>query len=150
MGNAMLDVIQKLKAAIEGSRGLDAEIALHLGWQSYHGEPNPYEGNDYVHAGHWGRPGHPEDERREPKGGFAEPPRYTTSLDAALTLVPEGWAGRVEWGGCYATGKPCLPHAELAQPIQTEFGPGVGIRAQVDGATPALALCIAALKARSS
>jgi hypothetical protein len=76
------------------------------------------------------------------------PLRYSESIDAALTLVPEGWAWSVREGGCYATGKKLLPRAELAEPIETEFGPGVGVRAQNNAATPAIALCIAALKVR--
>jgi hypothetical protein len=57
------------------------------------------------------------------------PPRYTASIDAALTLVPEGASGAIEFGNhtqaCVVGGPWC------------------------DGATPAIALCIAALKARA-
>ena len=68
-------------------------------------------------------------------------PHYTTSIDAALTLVPEGWGWHVS--------KFPLPRAELAEPIETKFGPGIGIRQQVFTAkTPALALVIACLRAR--
>ena len=67
-------------------------------------------------------------------------PAFTASLDAALTLVPEGLAWRVE----------------PATPGYTDWGK---YRAGVTtwekpydlpsyGATPAIALCIAALKAR--
>lgn len=72
-------------------------------------------------------------------------PAYTASIDAALTLVPEGWAWRVMLDGTKLT-----PRAELAEPVITDFGPGVGLRAQVCGATPAIALCIASLLARAS
>ena len=75
---------------------------------------------------------------------------YTGSIDAALTLVPDGWAWRtVSRIGPFATGKPCRPRAELAEPIQTDYGPGVCIRAQEYGATPALTICAAALKVMS-
>lgn len=77
-------------------------------------------------------------------------PNFTFSIDAAMTLVPEGWAWRVMHNGPYANGNPSKPRAELAEPIETKFGPGVGIRAQVDGATPAIAICIAVLKARAA
>lgn len=62
-------------------------------------------------------------------------PAYTTSLDAALTLVPEGWHWNVgdvglAWVGTH----------ESATKI---------VRHDGDAHTPALALCIAALKARA-
>lgn len=63
---------------------------------------------------------------------------YTTSLDAALTLVPEGWA-YILYGEAYGD-EPC---AELYKPQH----PPKGIQHRKRAATPALALCIAALKA---
>lgn len=57
-----------------------------------------------------------------------------TSLDAALTLVPEGWSWRV---GNLPSGK---GFADLGTQASLQC---------VEGATPPLALCIAALKARA-
>ena len=70
---------------------------------------------------------------------------YTRSLDAALTLVPAGWAWFVEQiGKPYSEGRARLwiPSART-QGLQTE-------NINVDCATPALALCLAALRARES
>ena len=64
------------------------------------------------------------------KGAWFHPERYTASIDAALTLVPEGWEWELAWNNnmAYAT-----------------FG-----IAPIEGESPslAIALCIAALKAR--
>lgn len=71
-------------------------------------------------------------------GVYAAPLRYTTFIDAALRLVPKGWGWHLG---------------------DTEDGRGSAFlwsRASDDiagecfGATPAIALCIAALKARAS
>jgi hypothetical protein len=84
-------------------------------------------------------------------GGFAarveieEIPKYTTSIDAALTLVPEGWAlYRINqyhdnknpawgWGGT----------------LRNYLTPEIGVEVGESRASLALALCIAALKARA-
>jgi hypothetical protein len=57
--------------------------------------------------------------------------RYSDSLDAALTLVPEG----ATW---LAAGHP-TQRARASVPVSTPA---------IAGATPALAICIAALRAR--
>lgn len=123
----MKDLIDRLEKATEGSRDLDEAIAVIVltAKAKARGETRKIVGCVY-----------------------ASP--YTSSIDAARTLVPEGWAWSVREGGCYATGRMLKPHAELAEPIETDFGPGVGVRAQVDAATPALALCIAAFKVRDA
>jgi len=62
-----------------------------------------------------------------------DPLPYTSSIDAALTLVPEGCA------------------YELRRPLGQCVGAtvyGHNIHADADAATPALALCIAALRAQ--
>lgn len=68
-------------------------------------------------------------------------PAFTASIDAALTLVPEGW----EW---------VLAHFADHPPSATVQFVGKGFHAAPDiefdehGKTAAIALCIAALKAR--
>lgn len=83
-------------------------------------------------------------------GGAPQPieaPHYSSSIDSALTLVPEGWRWRVER---YNTDETKC-HAELAQVGQIrDFGIGIKCRAQADAKTPAIALCIAALKSREA
>lgn len=71
------------------------------------------------------------------------PPPYTVSIDAALTLVPEGWRWSLDW-----TQRPHYQDCGRAD----LYAPGSGIKppdvCDVYAATPAIALCIAALKAR--
>lgn len=58
---------------------------------------------------------------------------YTTSLDDALTLVPDGW----EWALYCELGK---YRVEMGDPMRN---------LPAEAATPALALCIASIQARS-
>jgi hypothetical protein len=106
----MKDLIAKLEAATEGSRELDAEI------------------NGALFGKRLARP-------VDVAGG---PPQYTTSLDAALSLVPEGYAFSVTDGARNRANVWKLsPIKEIPPPYSK-------------GATPALALVIAALRARSA
>ena len=68
--------------------------------------------------------------------GRFNPPAYTASIDAALTLVPEGWLWRImpsDFDGW-------LAEVWTDDTLDCEFG----VRAK----TPALAICIAALRAK--
>jgi len=60
---------------------------------------------------------------------------FTASIDAALTLVPEGWSYTVAW--LHRNSRACVAmfHAKLEEQ-------------RAEAPTPALAICIAALKAR--
>lgn len=114
----MTDLIARLEEATEGGWLLDSEISATV-----HGMLDQ----------DW-------DDPRWHEGG----PAYTTSLDAALTLVPEGSAWAVSIGDdpdVYIRG---MPRATVMPPR-----PYSGANdASECAATPALALCIAALKAR--
>lgn len=66
-------------------------------------------------------------------------PRYTASLDAALTLVPEGY------GGIVGIGKSGLTFL-----WQDGRGRDRGISTGSKPKTPAIALCIVALKVREA
>lgn len=124
-------LIAKLESATEGSRELDEEIGRHLGI-----EPTcEYWPDGYEDCG---------------MGGSIKSidwPRYTTSLDAALALVPEGWRYFIR--GPHPNNKSGLCKAGLWQ-----CGKGEWYRDYPRGLAPknqpALALCIAALKARQS
>jgi hypothetical protein len=74
---------------------------------------------------------------------------YTASLDAAMTLVPEGWQGdRLSWwAGCEASCVLIETHL-----VGDEWVREAGWLGRVEGeaATPALALCAAALRARAA
>lgn len=101
----MESLIKKLEAATEGSRELDGDIHYH--------DRKPY-----------------------PKGGWNTDglPHYTTSIDAALRLVPEGFIWDVA-----STGQAwVMGGLDNEQHLVTS------------APTPALALCIAALKAREA
>tara|TARA_Y100001933_G_scaffold90783_1_gene91760 strand:- start:1586 stop:1996 length:411 start_codon:yes stop_codon:yes gene_type:complete len=68
-----------------------------------------------------------------------ECPHYTTSLDAAMTLVPEGWG----WF------KLRTSTGQVWVEVEREDGTGM-IAFSVHAATPALALCAAALRAQEA
>jgi hypothetical protein len=117
------DLITRLKAVPEGSRELDAEIAEAVIWLP-------------------GRAKHLQEAGRglyETAQGLCA--RFTTSLDAALTLVPEGWEASivVEADGSGSAR------------VWERLGDTSSSRTQIyEAAGPALALCIAALKARAA
>jgi hypothetical protein len=111
-------LIANLEFATEGSRELDADVHnLIFGWRSDRATPIPHIGSD------------------------PDVPPYTTSLDAAVSLIPEGWvwgllpvAGNVRWI-CY---------------VREWLGewPHLASKADSWASTPELALTIAALRAR--
>jgi hypothetical protein len=113
------DLIARLEAATEGSRELDIAVGRAAG-----------EEVDLERDQH-GRPLF-----RLARDAWGILPHYTTSLDAALTLVPEG---HLHW---YVGRWPIGYRAEICRHHQTP--PHI----PMIGATPALALCIAALRAR--
>lgn len=109
----------------EPERSLDGDIAIAIGWtfQKMKGDRQPY----------YRRPGDTEWFMR------SELPKYTSSIDAALTVIPEGW---------FFSG---LDQQPPAVRVWTEgniayHSPGLdGLHA----ATPALAICAAALRAHA-
>ena len=73
-----------------------------------------------------------------PDQHFVSPPLYTESIDAAMTLVPKVFDdGLMGWG-------------DSSQCTLYNHNLGVSVIVDGDGATPSLALCIAALKAREA
>jgi hypothetical protein len=127
----LLELAERCEQATGPDRELDAEIA----------EASGNVPEDYQRATHYGEP-RPYFWHKFEREGEIIPLRYTASLDAAMTLVPEGLEGRVEW----RTGKGMHPaYASMW---------GCGAR-DIDrhdnghGKTPALALCAAALRARA-
>ncbi len=67
-------------------------------------------------------------------------PYYTSSLDAALTLVPKGWA--------WMTG--CAPGEGFFAELQTMEDGGPYREASAVASSAPIALCIAALRARQA
>lgn len=115
------DLIERLEKAMEGSRELDEAVAVAVGVPA-----TMTVGDDLI-----------VERRYVPMR--CRP--YTTSLDAALPLVPDGWA--IQMAVC----------PENGAVVRTYWGPireksGGEVRAR--STTPALALCTAALKARQA
>lgn len=144
------DLIAKLESASEGSRELDAEIWWHIGKPTFAEKPNRdpewWAANPHLDPdATWGLPV-PLLEIIEQKLG----PHYTTSLDSALTLVPEGawWLVGRDTGNDSplrnfgSRGGSCF-HAQC----DTNYGVAEN---KHRAATPALSLTIAALKARQA
>jgi len=121
----LMELASRVEAGEEPDRELDVRISLAL-------SGTPYSDSDVIDM---------LAIRDEPTGyGVYRPadeyvPAYTASLDAAMTLVPEGW----DWtlysdGSCEIGRKPdrgCLMNADYI----------------AEAATPALALTAAALRA---
>lgn len=116
----MTDLIKRLEAATGGSWTLDYEIARELQWRFSEKEEFKEFGSFWWDA--------MTDEWRQL-------PWWTTSIDAALTLVPEGWLMQLS-GQATEDGWGCrLTHMNKGEAMRL-------------ASSPALALCLAALKAR--
>lgn len=79
----------------------------------------------------------------EPTRNLSHVPRYTASLDAALTLVPEEWHT-----GAYHQGPSGKPHHWILRTIAD--GDQRYTEVDAKASTSALALCAAALRARAN
>lgn len=133
---ALSDLIARLEAAKEGSRELDAEIAVAVFETQKTDDDLIYarpcaKGDNCAPGTYW----HVQRSGMSLRTAF----NYTTSLDAALTLVPEDLSWAVKSPGFQSLRKTFL--VELESGDYQWCG---------EGWTPALALCIAALKAREA
>jgi len=128
MAEIDLEALAGRVEALEGpDMQADADICRAIGYEvKYHrGEPQPYY---------------------EPTPGYSwsRVPSYTASIDAAMTLVPEGFYWEVARGvkrrdlGPYWAN--CYNDEMLAKMIDGD--------PVIPGCTPAIALCCAALRAR--
>lgn len=135
------DLISRLEKATEGSRELNNLIAPIAGWHRV--EPR-YAGNKH---GAWIAPqdwigtmsdGSPILDGMHGTTLYREAPDFTRSLDAAMSLVPEGRSVIVS-DGIWSGGR---AYAIVHPPQDTT-------KATCHATTMPLALCIAALKARS-
>lgn len=105
----MTQLIPRLESATQGSRELDLEIARLMGVVVMRHNRETGRNEEYTH---W---------------------HYTTNLQDALALIPDGFAWRVK-----------ATNIEGAM----EYSGQVNYEKPSYAPTPALALCIAALKAR--
>lgn len=128
-------LIAELESATKGSRKLDDAISTIIG------RPPPQTGGYYGWEdgpGYYSRPKDSEGITRE----IWESRHFTTSLDAALTLVPEGTDIDLYVAGHNSSSNACA--VDILHPeTEEKFGTG-------NNRSTALALCIAALKARQA
>jgi hypothetical protein len=148
----MDELIARLEAATGPSRELDLEIAKSIGAAPQDAdEVKPtyeYPGNDYT-TPHWRNRVSAEMEHFNKTGELLEVtehrvdetgsfPCYTSSIDAAMTLRPDG-------ANCH--GFDLTPEWAMGYWSRNNVSGGHWIF-EAYGKTPAIALCIAALKAR--
>ncbi len=128
-----MNLLAKLEAATEGSRELDAEIIMEIcddaiigPWPCGESEPVVFHAQAI---------------------GIVDKspvPAYTTSIDAALTLVPEGWA-LLRINQYHETSNPAWGWGvEMRYYTNPEIGLAIG----ESRASLPLAICIASLRAR--
>jgi hypothetical protein len=110
----------RCKTATGPDRDLDCAIAAAVGWRE-------------IELPHGSRYCISPDGRECSHGLIAYAPRFTASLDAAMTLVPEGW-----WWVADGHARASLFREDAADQIISK------------AATPSLALCSAALRARAA
>ena len=132
----MKDLITKLEAATEGGRELDLEITKALGFC----DPSAWYDEEADCLG-WNEI-HPFGSTTAAEQLFDQMHHYTISLDAALTLVPEGCSWHVSTTSRDVFDAWCMPWRDVDNPKLD--------KPWVSALNPALALCIAALKARAA
>ena len=89
----MTDLTARIEAASEGSRKLETAIAMELRWWNKGGRG--LEINDFVLNDRAFKDGSKTAAQLTWDWPF---PQWTRSIDAALTLVPEGpWYGEIAW-----------------------------------------------------
>ena len=117
----MIELIERIEALEGPDREVDRLVGRAAGWR--HVPSGKYD---------W----------MKPSGMYCTIglPPFTASLDAAMTLVPEGWSGLLGFRGTHDYIEE-RGHAH----IQTIVGEK---EAYAEASTPALALCAAALRAR--
>lgn len=123
-----------LAAAVGPDRELDAAVARAIGWKQCEVAGQMVWFAPMGHTNVFGLP------------------YYTSSIGAALTLVPDGW----EWQVSNRAPKPHAGRAYLNNSTLIYSGVGGNTRnpkhksAEVTHFTPALAICLAAVRARAS
>lgn len=126
------DLIARLEEATEGGRELDAALeVVKRAWDAEKAGVAPEHAAQWRHLG----TGWVGDDHTKYMA-----PRYSTSIDAALLLVPGDW--RLEHLG-EQLHLPQMWECELHNRNEEQAIQG-------EAATPALAICIAALKARET
>jgi hypothetical protein len=136
-GEKLLALAERCKMATK--RDTEAETMIYA---EINGWPTEWRGNALVRLTDFYPIGTIDLSERNRFTGHIGAPAYTASIDAAIALVPEGHTWSVgDWSaadkGVAAT---CWPPNDLCP---------VGFEGISRAATPALALCAAALRARA-
>lgn len=132
----MRELIERLEMAQKSSRELDRAIDLAMNPEARLWSPEWWSGgrDEYLR---WPDTPAPKDwPLGETVAHYRHVHHYTSSLDAALTLVPEGYGWCLYDDGSGEMG----PQPEPGRLLE-----GDGF----EGATPALGICIGALKVRA-
>lgn len=131
----MKEELLKLAERVEALSGPDREVDSEIDRLTFRG---PFEDRLCGCMGNC-LPGHPAYD-----GACVSVPHYTASLDAAMTLVPDVFSGQI-WLR-FNEGERNKPHAAI---WSHDDGNGKPSRVNVEAkaSTPALALCVAALRA---
>lgn len=133
--SSLLEVAERCEKATEGDRDLDIDILRALSGK--HWLWHPGAGKIVVTWPQYGcgAPGNPICSLEE----------FTTSIDDAMTLIPEGMALRKEWLPAGSWPARCYIHKDQSMPLHD-----ADFSFRSLGETEALAVCAAALRARHS
>lgn len=136
----LADLIGRLESATGPDRQLDAEIVVAITPDVVGIEPTVMNKREWLFR---------FDPPRRWLESWLSVPAYTASLDAAVTLVPEGWAiASLEWWPMRQGGAGvALFETDSHGGYDREYCRDVRVGCCW---TPALALCIAALRAREA
>ncbi len=130
-------LIAALEATEEPSRELDGEVALAVGWQHKASQDGKGVSGEPIIRHTWTSPTGEDFWQKTTIFNRAdkfpdELPAYTASIDAALSFTPEGWGWLVGSGEVW---------------IWLKYGLGSKVYRVSVKSTPAIALCIANLRA---
>ena len=143
-------LIERLEKLEEPSREVDALIwcAINAGYMERTGPPNNTT-VVWVEDKGWLHPNDPARRVRDRKllGDIERAPHYTASIDSALTLVPEGFRVAGLWESVYPEQRPWWGAYVNSDDVRS---PDYKSLHCFGAKTPALALTIAALRARQA
>lgn len=145
------DLIDRIRAAKGPSRELDAFIAVAV-----FSKPSPPDDLIYAYPIRKNDQCEPGTYWRKSRSGASlqTAPAFTSSLDAAMSLVPEGYTWMMtnnhyqHEGNISGTSMGSFKHVGPWVGIRNKFSSHLSADYEGIGATPALALIIAALEAR--